>query len=74
MKFKLKEIQCPECGTMNVLSLRNLSGAITIFCKNCGAEIHLVLSRTLLDMELRHPLARDKSKQKNDKPSKSSFL
>jgi transcription elongation factor Elf1 len=47
------EVRCPECGTMNNVPIHSQGGTITVFCKSCGEEIHLTLSRTLLDMELK---------------------
>ena len=30
-----------------------MGGTITIFCKDCGAEIHFVFDRTIMEMELK---------------------
>jgi transcription elongation factor Elf1 len=58
-KNKLKEVVCLECNTINTIKLPTLSGTVTFFCKNCGAEIHLVFDRMVLDMELNYPRATD---------------
>ena len=55
-KNKLKEVVCLECNT---IKLPTLSGTVTFFCKNCGAEIYLVFDRMVLDMELNYPRATD---------------
>ena len=48
-----RQVVCPECGTINPVIFQELGGTITIFCKKCGEEIHLVFDRTVMDMELK---------------------
>jgi transcription elongation factor Elf1 len=48
-----REVVCPECGTINPVTFQKLGGTITIFCKACGEEIHLIFDRTAMDMELK---------------------
>ena len=44
----------PECKAINSLKLPLSSGFVIFLCVNCGAEIHLVFYRMLLDVRLRH--------------------
>jgi len=55
MRAEKREVVCPECGTINPVIFQKLGGTITIFCKTCGEEIHLVFDRTMIDMELKRP-------------------
>ena len=52
-RAETREVKCPECGTINPVELHDLAGTITVFCKECGEEIHLVFDRTVMDMELK---------------------
>jgi len=52
-RVQSKEIQCPECGATNILKLPQMGGTITIFCKDCGEEIHFTFDRTIMEMELK---------------------
>ena len=45
MNAELK-ILCPECGAMNVVYIDPSTHVQTAFCKECGAEIHLILKRS----------------------------
>ena len=54
-----REVVCPECRTINPVIFQELGGTITIFCKKCGEEIHLVFDRTVMDMELKRPTQKE---------------
>jgi len=54
-----REVVCPECGTINPVIFQELGGTITIFCKTCGEQIHLVFDRTMIDMELKRPTQKE---------------
>jgi hypothetical protein len=54
-----QEVVCPECRTINPVIFQELGGTITIFCKKCGEEIHLVFDRTVMDMELKRPTQKE---------------
>ena len=62
-KTKFQEVLCANCYTINIIKLPKFGGTVTIFCKNCGAEIHFVFDRTILDMELRYSRATDESRK-----------
>jgi hypothetical protein len=40
-------ILCSECGAMNTVNVDPSTRVQTAFCKECGAELHLVLARAL---------------------------
>ena len=54
-----REVVCPECRTINPVIFQELGGTITIFCKKCGEQIHLVFDRTVMDMELKRPTQKE---------------
>ena len=39
-------ILCPECGAMNTVKVDPSTQVQTAFCKECKAELHLVLARS----------------------------
>jgi len=45
MQEELK-ILCPECGAMNTVNVDPSFHVQTSFCKECGAELHLILQRS----------------------------
>ena len=40
------KILCPECGAMKTVNVDPSTRVQTTFCKECGAELHLVLARS----------------------------
>ena len=40
------KILCPECGAMNTVNVDPSTQVQTAFCKECGAELHLILARS----------------------------
>ena len=40
------KILCPECGAMNTVNVDPSTRVQTAFCKECGAELHLILARS----------------------------
>jgi len=49
---EIREITCPRCDTINQVKI-GMSGTQTIFCKECGEEIHLIHDMTLVGLELK---------------------
>jgi transcription elongation factor Elf1 len=45
MNAELK-ILCPECGAMNTVNVDPSTRVKTAFCKECEAELHLILKRS----------------------------
>jgi len=39
------KILCPECGAMKTVNVDPSTLFQTAFCKECGAELHLILKR-----------------------------
>ncbi len=39
-------ILCPECGAMNTVNINPSTLVQTAFCKECGAELRIVLARS----------------------------
>ena len=62
-KAVVKEVKCPQCDVINEIKLLRSGGTITFFCKLCGAEIHLVFDRMILDMELKRPATQHQNSQ-----------
>ena len=49
---EIREVTCPRCGAINPVKI-GMSGTQTIFCKECGEEIHLIHDMTLVGLELK---------------------
>lgn len=62
-KTKFQEVKCAGCETINMIKLPKFGGTVTFFCRNCGAEMHFVFDRTILDMELRYSRATDEGRK-----------
>jgi hypothetical protein len=62
-KTKFQEVLFTNCDTINMIKLPKFGGTVTIFCRNCGAEMHFVFDRAILDTELRYSRATDESRK-----------
>ena len=40
------KILCPDCGTMNIITINRSTCNYTLYCKGCGAELRLFLRRS----------------------------
>ena len=49
---EIREVTCQRCGTLNPVRI-GMSGTQTIFCKECGEEMHLTHDMTLVGLELK---------------------
>jgi len=47
-----------------MIKLPKFGGTVTIYCRNCGAEMHFVFDRSVLDMELKYTRSTEEGRKR----------